>query len=808
MEPNNGKIKYTFDVNSIFEDHTANFKTTIYHNLIERPEETKNPCLVCGEGDKYCNYQISPTPEIGKDNFPFPSNENCNWKQGQLLKVEKYDSYGNPVSKTVYNYQNYYKSLGEPKYIYGLKYSRTYHPVYEKECGICLELCAIPREYCGECEPGNPQYVYGRFKIATGVARRVSSTVEKVFDLYDATKFTSVTKTYNYNSYGQLSLITTENLSDGTKKIEKYQYVSDYSVPAAYIITCTDEKATCYSKAESEYYYCYHVLQNPEPGCWSIKYQSLLTCDSLFNDCLTGLTTEVKAIVEMQERHQLTPLVEKQEFNRETVTDYLTGGTLIKYKNFGEGIIMPEKVYTIKNTSPISFHTMSSINSSGNLIYQAEYGTAPDRVNDLFDTQGNLLQSHIPNDVYTSYLYGYNNTYPIAQAINAAHSEIFFTSFEEPENAKYVTSKKHTGNYSYAIPSNDWITIHTCEIPRSEMSDNYNFSIWYNSGTATGSQLANFGYRIRNESGTILSELSYYQGATNNTWKYVQQQFDLAAVASSNPGVQTFTVQLIFFTQNTGYTIYLDDFRFHPTGGQLTTYTYKPLVGMTSGTDENEVTTYYEYDDLGRLTTTRDDDGHIINQTGYHYKPYINLSNSSITIKSPLSQEVALSTNGPWNVTSKPLWITVFPSSGTAIKNVTITCDEYENLNTPRTGIVTFGVTGGAQADLTVIQEGAKFLNVSPLILWFDYYTSDLSATVQVSSNIPWQAAIRKINGLDLPFYWLGITPNSANGDQQVTIDVINLDQLPQGSVWEAWIDFIDPSGSEETISVKTELTY
>jgi YD repeat-containing protein len=52
----------------------------------------------------------------------------------------------------------------------------------------------------------------------------------------------------------------------------------------------------------------------------------------------------------------------------------------------------------------------------------------------------------------------------------------------------------------------------------------------------------------------------------------------------------------------------------------ITTYTYKPLVGITSETDENGKTTYYIYDEFGRLQYIKDQDLITIQEFKYHYK--------------------------------------------------------------------------------------------------------------------------------------------------------------------------------------------
>ena len=53
---------------------------------------------------------------------------------------------------------------------------------------------------------------------------------------------------------------------------------------------------------------------------------------------------------------------------------------------------------------------------------------------------------------------------------------------------------------------------------------------------------------------------------------------------------------------------------------QVTTYTYDPLIGVTSIADPRGNTIYYEYDPFNRLKHVKDKDGNILSQNEYNYK--------------------------------------------------------------------------------------------------------------------------------------------------------------------------------------------
>ncbi len=66
----------------------------------------------------------------------------------------------------------------------------------------------------------------------------------------------------------------------------------------------------------------------------------------------------------------------------------------------------------------------------------------------------------------------------------------------------------------------------------------------------------------------------------------------------------------------------LEDLRAHNhfAGSMVTTYTYDPLVGITSMTDPRGYTTTYHYDDFNRLQYVKDHQGHLLSENKYNYK--------------------------------------------------------------------------------------------------------------------------------------------------------------------------------------------
>lgn len=98
--------------------------------------------------------------------------------------------------------------------------------------------------------------------------------------------------------------------------------------------------------------------------------------------------------------------------------------------------------------------------------------------------------------------------------------------------------------------------------------------------------------------------LSYWESSDNGaSWQRVQQTLEVTEASTS------------YELSAAGKII--DELRIQPTGSEMTTYTHLPGVGMTSQTDPNGYTTYYEYDALGRLSVIRDNERRLLKSYQY-----------------------------------------------------------------------------------------------------------------------------------------------------------------------------------------------
>ena len=64
----------------------------------------------------------------------------------------------------------------------------------------------------------------------------------------------------------------------------------------------------------------------------------------------------------------------------------------------------------------------------------------------------------------------------------------------------------------------------------------------------------------------------------------------------------------------------LDNLRTALPNAMVTTYTYKPLVGISTVTDPKGYKMTYHYDSFNRLQFVKDQEGNILSENEYHYK--------------------------------------------------------------------------------------------------------------------------------------------------------------------------------------------
>lgn len=272
-------------------------------------------------------------------------------------------------------------------------------------------------------------------------------------------------------------------------------------------------------------------------------------------------------VEQMRDIHIISPIIEQQTFLKQGTTTKLLSGTFAKFARFNNQFYKPSIIYDIEATSPLSDLTESSFASNGQPVMHPAY--TPALYFYKYSALGNILEQQKANDVKESYIWGYNSQYPIASATNAAVKDIFHTSFEEGDDiGVQQTYNPNTGE---------------------------RFKLLSSAGYSKSLTNLTPGQYI----------LSYWQLISGSRWEYHQS---------------VVTVTGTTYNINIAYNNGIDELRFYPVGTQMTTYTYNPLVGMTSQCDANSQIISYEYDSFGRLYCVRDQDRNVLKRYTYNYQ--------------------------------------------------------------------------------------------------------------------------------------------------------------------------------------------
>lgn len=348
--------------------------------------------------------------------------------------------------------------------------------------------------------------------------------------------------------------------------------------------------------------------------------------------------------------HMLNYPIEIVKYNNNKVIE-ATVNTYIGHPASSDNINLYQ-TYKLETASPITDYTNAYFNPIPDWPITIDTRSKILTTFDNYDSYGNLLQYHNEDDINTSFIWGYNQAYPIIKA----------------ENIDYTTL--------YAVV------------------------------TSIQSNLETF------LTGTV-------KDCNKDTQKAVWKTFNETLRSNS-------------LLKN----------------AHISTYTYAPLIGITSQTDPNGITTYYEYDDFGRLKFIRDNDGNITNNYQYKYatgepdpdnaSPYIEINKTKLIVNGNQTEEcIKIETNRSWNIINTCSWISTNVLSGQGSQLICLNILKNET-GKERIGSFKISSPYTGETTVTVSQKSGQFI-VDLFEYWGDQYghrkicnvTSDLSWRVE-----------------------------------------------------------------------------
>ena len=575
-------------------------------------------------------YIGTPTNNLGKTVFQFDNGLYANadiiynlqngsnkqfqnnraWKRGKLTRKEVFDAYGNLLNKTEILYE---ELKGKSKYVGTLvSESRVWPGGVFNDAGYAT--CLSTDNYLADVN----QYAFQNYSQSTGqlVQKQVTETSYLESNPLSKTTVISYDTAYTFaRSRTETGMLTTENI------VTNYKYPFDFSYTGS------------------------------ETG--TAKGYALLKANNI-----------------------LTPVEEYViRKNADGSNSRVLSGQVTAYKenSLNPSQVLADEVFLLETNSAITNYSPLAVGSSS-ITLDSRYKS---RIKmQAYDRSGNLQELKKTDDNTVSYLWGYNNNLPIAEVKNTdlnwsfGPSTYFYgTSISTNQSSYAALTPSLVIDYQQTVQFSIQFFLFSgtptipplldIELRRSDGAVVFNPSVYefgtYSATFTLPAGTYTFYHQGQSNSSTVRYNITVNYSQTTSYPKAFHTSFEETGVvlgdaktgrkvnvgpyqlkmpsASGNYWVSwwqktgqtwSFQKQLValtgsYFTVGSGAD-YVDEVRLYPETASMTTYTYNPVLGITSTTDANNLTTYYEYDTFGRLQLIRDDQGNILKTYTYNYK--------------------------------------------------------------------------------------------------------------------------------------------------------------------------------------------
>jgi len=283
-----------------------------------------------------------------------------------------------------------------------------------------------------------------------------------------------------------------------------------------------------------------------------------------------------------------------------------TGGIAQSYKKYYYPFLPKQTVeitYSENGTNPVTITTNYQYNNNGYLIYK-DYSTS----------NGDVIKSKIRypadinNSIYSSMIFLNMLNFPIEQ-----------TSLRNNYVIGGTLTTYKTGGGSY-VPDKVYLVETISPLPSFSYFNGITKDISYASTAETE-------FISYNSEGKLLKSLTknglynYYIWAYNKQYPIAKIETPLNTTISISVNDNNLSKSTILNSIKNDV-IYLKGLLstfLNDKNYQVTIYTYKPLVGITSQTNSSGITIYYQYDSLGRLEYIKDHDEKLSKKYSYNY---------------------------------------------------------------------------------------------------------------------------------------------------------------------------------------------